>query len=91
MVTPATARLARNMPVKAAPDLSRLLRSPMPGLVVAVTAAAGQAVKAGEELMVLEAMKMENALRAEQDCVVAAVLVRRGDTVEVEQPLMEFA
>ena len=90
VVTPATAVLNRQMPVKQAPDLSRFLLSPMPGLLVSLSVEPGQVVKAGEELAVIEAMKMENSMRAEQDCVVAKVLVKAGSTLEVDQPIVEF-
>ncbi|MDH3714702.1 MAG: DUF2118 domain-containing protein, partial [Gammaproteobacteria bacterium] len=79
------------MPVKSPPDLSKLLLSPMPGLLVSVAVQEGQEIKAGEELAVVEAMKMENSLRAEQDGVVAAVLCTAGSTLEVDQPIIEFA
>ena len=90
VVTPPTGVLALNMPIKEAPDLSKLLLSPMPGLLVSVSVEEGQEVKAGEELAVIEAMKMENSLRAEQDCVVATILVKSGETVEVDQTIMAF-
>jgi propionyl-CoA carboxylase alpha chain len=59
------------MPVKAPPDLSKYLLSPMPGLLTKVAVEPGQDVRAGETLAVIEAMKMENVLHAERDCVVA--------------------
>jgi multidrug efflux pump subunit AcrA (membrane-fusion protein) len=65
------------MPPKTPPDTSRLVRSPMPGLIVSVAVTAGQEVKVGQELCVLEAMKMENVLRAERDGAVAEVNGRR--------------
>ncbi|MFX4728903.1 biotin/lipoyl-containing protein, partial [Acinetobacter baumannii] len=67
------AELLARMPVKAAPDMSRFLLSPMPGLLREVSVTPGQAVKAGERLAVIEAMKMENILRAERDGVVEKV------------------
>jgi propionyl-CoA carboxylase alpha chain len=85
------AAFARRMPEKAPPDTSRLLVSPMPGLIVAVTVAPGEAVKAGQELCILEAMKMENVLRAERDGTVAEVRVKPRDTVAAEQVLLTFA
>ena len=66
------------MPVKEAPDMSRFLLSPMPGLLVSVAVEPGEQVKAGQELAVVEAMKMENVLRAERDAVVAKVLASPG-------------
>ena len=91
MVTPHTARLNQGMPVKQAADQSRYLLSPMPGLLVSLSVEVGQAVKAGQELAVIEAMKMENSLRAEQDCVIREILVEAGSVLEVDQPVMEFA
>jgi propionyl-CoA carboxylase alpha chain len=85
------ATLAHRIPEKAPPDTSKLLLSPMPGLIVAVGVAAGDAVKAGQELCVLEAMKMENVLRAERDGTVAEVKVQPKDTVAAEQVLLTFA
>ena len=90
VVTPKTAELNRLMPVKQAPDMSQFLLSPMPGLLVSLAVQTGQSVKAGEELAVIEAMKMENSMRAEQDCVVSRILVDEGSTLEVDQPILEF-
>ncbi|MCY3770162.1 MAG: acetyl/propionyl/methylcrotonyl-CoA carboxylase subunit alpha [Gammaproteobacteria bacterium] len=84
------ARLNSQMPVKVAPDMSRYLLSPMPGLLVSLSVSEGQAVKADQELAVIEAMKMENTLKADQDCVVADILVEPGATLEVDQPILEF-
>ena len=75
---------------KVPPDLSKFLISPMPGLLVRLSAAVGDEVKAGEELAVVEAMKMENSLRAEQDGIVAKVLADQGDSLTVDQPILEF-
>ena len=85
------ADIAARMPPKVAPDTSRLVRSPMPGLIVAVAVAAGQDVKLGQELCVLEAMKMENVLRAERDGVIGEVRVQPRDTVAADQILLTFA
>ena len=62
----------------------------MPGLLVAVAVAVGQEVRAGEELAVVEAMKMENVLRAERDGVVASIEVGPGDGLEVDQTILTF-
>ncbi len=78
------------MPIKAAPDLTSYLLSPMPGLLMSVAVTSGQHVKAGEILAVIEAMKMENALRAERDATVDEVLVEPGSTLQVDQPIMSF-
>ncbi len=90
MVTAQTAALEQGMPVKQAADQSRYLLSPMPGLLVSLSVEVGQSVKAGQELAVIEAMKMENSLRAEQDCVIREILVEAGSILEVDQPVMEF-
>ncbi len=85
------AELAARMPPKVAPDTSRLVRSPMPGLIVEVAVAPGQDVKFGQELCVLEAMKMENVLRAERDGIVGEVRIAVRDTVAADQVLLTFA
>ncbi|MEE8500544.1 MAG: acetyl/propionyl/methylcrotonyl-CoA carboxylase subunit alpha [Kiloniellales bacterium] len=84
------AELAARMPAKQAPDRSRTLLSPMPGLLVKLAVAAGQEVKAGEVLAVVEAMKMENLLRAERDGVIARIHVEPGASLAVDQPILEF-
>ena len=78
------------MLVKEAPDTSKHLLSPMPGLLVSVSVTVGQAVKAGEELAVVEAMKMENVLKAEQDGVITAIKAEPGETLMVDQVILEF-
>ena len=85
------AEFAHRIPAKKAPDTARLVTSPMPGLILAVHVRAGDAVKAGQELCVLEAMKMENVLRAERDGTVAEVRVAPRDTVAADQVLLTFA
>jgi propionyl-CoA carboxylase alpha chain len=90
-MTPRIAELDRLMPVKLPPDTSRMLLCPMPGLVVSVAVAEGQEVKAGETLAVVEAMKMENILRAERDLTVASLKVKPGDSLAVDAVIMEFA
>ncbi len=90
VVPPQTAALIEHMIEKEPPDLSKFLLSPMPGLLVRLTAAAGDEVKAGEELAVVEAMKMENSLRADTDVVIAKVLAEQGDSLMVDQPILEF-
>jgi propionyl-CoA carboxylase alpha chain len=91
VLTPRVAQLFALMPVKQAPDLSRFLLSPMPGLLIRVAVAEGQEVKAGEELCVVEAMKMENVLRAERDGRVAKLHAAPGDSLAVDQVILEFA
>ena len=78
------------MPVKQAPDMSRFLLSPMPGLLVSVAVSAGEAVKAGQELAIVEAMKMENVMRAERDGVVSKVHAAAGASLAVDQAIIEF-
>jgi propionyl-CoA carboxylase alpha chain len=78
------------MPAKRIADTSRFLLSPMPGLLVKVSVVEGQEVKTGEELAVVEAMKMENVLRAERDGTVAAVKAKAGDSLAVDQVILEF-
>jgi propionyl-CoA carboxylase alpha chain len=79
------------MPYKAPPDTSKLLLSPMPGLLVQVAVQVGQQVQAGERLAAIEAMKMENVLVAERDGVVAAVEAKVGESLAVDQPILRFA
>ena len=90
ILTPRAAELMAHMPEKAPPDTSRHLVSPMPGLLVSVAVEVGQEVKAGEELAVLEAMKMENTLRAERNGVVANINFEAGASLEVGDTIMEF-
>ncbi len=85
------AELYRLMPHKPPPDTSKFLLSPMPGLLVDLAVQPGQAVQAGEKLAVVEAMKMENVLLATQDGTVAELLVQRGASLAVDQPIIRFA
>ena len=71
-------------------DMSKFLLSPMPGLLVKLAVAEGDEIKAGEELAVVEAMKMENSLRANEDGVVAKIMAQQGDSLMVDQPIVEF-
>ncbi len=91
VLTPRAAELDALMPVKAPPDLSKFLLSPMPGLLVSVAVEEGQEVKAGEVLAVVEAMKMENVLRAASDGTVAKVHATAGSSLAVDQKILEFA
>jgi propionyl-CoA carboxylase alpha chain len=90
VVRPSASALVQLMPEKVPPDLSRFLLSPMPGLLVTLNCAPGDHVKAGEELAVVEAMKMENSLRAPQDVTIAEVLASPGESLKVDQPILEF-
>jgi propionyl-CoA carboxylase alpha chain len=85
------AAAARLMPTKQAVDSGKAVRCPMPGVVVSIAVAEGQEVKAGETLAVVEAMKMENVLRAERDGVVKAIKVKPGESLAVDAVIMEFA
>ena len=90
VVSPRMAELHKLMPFKAPPDMSRFVLSPMPGLLVDVAVQAGQKVQAGERVAVIEAMKMENVLFASADGVVAKVLANKGESLAVDQPIVEF-
>jgi propionyl-CoA carboxylase alpha chain len=85
------ARYAHLMPVKKLSGSEKSVRCPMPGLVVSISVNEGQEVKAGETLAVVEAMKMENILRAERDGVISKIRVKPGDSVAVDAVIMEFA
>jgi propionyl-CoA carboxylase alpha chain len=84
------AAAARLMPEKKDADAGKALRCPMPGLVVSIAVSEGQEIKAGETLAVVEAMKMENVLRAEFDATVKAIRVKPGDSLAVDAVIMEF-
>jgi propionyl-CoA carboxylase alpha chain len=84
------AALADLMPAKLAPDTSKLLICPMPGLVKAIHVGEGQEVKAGDALCIVEAMKMENVLRAEREGVVKSIKAKPGDSLAVDAVIMEF-
>ena len=85
------AELAALMPEKVAADTSKALLCPMPGLVKSIAVQDGQEVKAGEPLAIVEAMKMENVLRAERDVTIKKVLAKEGDSLPVDATIMEFA
>jgi propionyl-CoA carboxylase alpha chain len=89
--SPNAARMAALMPKKVAADTSKFLLCPMPGLVVSVNVKEGQEVKAGESLAVVEAMKMENVLTAERDATVKKVNARKGDSMALDDVILEFA
>jgi propionyl-CoA carboxylase alpha chain len=91
VLLPRAAELYALMPYKAPPDMSRFVLSPMPGLLVDVAVVPGQKVQAGERVAVIEAMKMENVLFAIADGVVGKVLATKGDSLTVDQPIVEFA
>ena len=90
VVSPRMAELHRLMPFKAPPDLSRFVLSPMPGLLAEVAVVPGQKVQAGERVAVIEAMKMENVLFAAADGIVSKVLAVKGESLSVDQAIVEF-
>ena len=90
VLSPRAAALHALMPYKAPPDMSRYVLSPMPGLLVDVAVQVGQKVQAGERVAVIEAMKMENVLFAVVDGVVGKVLAAKGESLTVDQPIVEF-
>ena len=90
VMSPRMAQLHQLMPYKAPPDMSRFVLSPMPGLLVDVSVQPGQKVQAGERVAVIEAMKMENALFAAQDGVVKRVVASKGESLTVDQVIVEF-
>ncbi len=87
---PRAAELARLMPEKLPPDTSKFLLCPMPGLVVKINVAAGDEVQEGQALATVEAMKMENILRAERKGVVKSVNAAPGESLKVDDVIMEF-
>ena len=91
VLSPRAAALHALMHFKAAPDMSRFVLSPMPGLLAEVSVQVGQKVQAGERIAVIEAMKMENVLFAVADGVVGKVLAKQGESLTVDQPIVEFA
>jgi propionyl-CoA carboxylase alpha chain len=91
VTTPCGAELAKKIPEKEKADTSKLIVSPMPGLVVSVDAKPGQEVKSGEGVAVIEAMKMQNIIRAERDGVVAKVNVAAGASVAADEVMIELA
>jgi propionyl-CoA carboxylase alpha chain len=91
VLSPRAAELHKLMPHKQPPDMSKYVLSPMPGLLVDVAVTPGQKVQAGERVAVIEAMKMENVLFAATDGVVGKVLAAKGESLSVDQPIVEFA
>jgi propionyl-CoA carboxylase alpha chain len=89
-LTPRTAELAALMPVKVPPDTSKLIMSPMPGLLLRLSVAVGDEVQEGQEVAMVEAMKMENILRAERPGVVKSVHAAAGDSLATDQIIVEF-
>jgi propionyl-CoA carboxylase alpha chain len=89
--TDCEAAAARLMPVKTAADSGKAVRCPMPGLIISIAVTEGQEVKTGDTLALVEAMKMENVLRAERDGVVKSIKAKPGDSLAVDAVIMEFA
>lgn len=89
--TEAEAALAKLMPEKKSADSGKQVLCPMPGLVISIAVKEGQEVKAGEQLAIVEAMKMENVLRAERDATVKKIHVKPGDSLAVDAVILEFA
>ncbi|KKX29393.1 acetyl/propionyl/methylcrotonyl-CoA carboxylase subunit alpha [Rhizobium sp. LC145] len=89
--SPRIAKLARLMPVKLPPDTSKMLLCPMPGVITSVAVKAGDQVEAGQTLATVEAMKMENVLKAERQGVVKRVAATAGQSLAVDELIMEFA
>ena len=90
VLSPLGAELQRRMPVKLPPDTSKLVMSPMPGLLTKIAVKAGDAVTAGQKLASIEAMKMENTISAMQDGVVAEICAKEGDSLAVDQLIIRF-
>ena len=90
ILSPRAAELSKHMLVKVAPDMSKFLLSPMPGLLVSLSVKEGDTVSAGEQLAVVEAMKMENTLHAERDGVVAKIYCDAGTTLAVDEKILEL-
>ena len=90
VLVPRIAKINALMPEKQVQDTSKFLLCPMPGLVVSINVKEGQEVKTGEILAVIEAMKMENVLRAERDTVVASIKSKVGESLAVDTVIMEF-
>ena len=91
VLTLRTAELHEKLPPKKAADTSKMILSPMPGLVVTMDVAEGQQVRSGEQVAIIEAMKMQNIIRAERDGIIKSVGARAGDSVAADEVLVEFA
>jgi propionyl-CoA carboxylase alpha chain len=90
VMTPVVAELARHMIDKVPPDLSKFLLAPMPGLLTRLDVKAGDKVEAGQAIAVVEAMKMENILRAEKSATVKSTPAAAGESLAVDQIIVEF-
>ncbi|MBT8630778.1 acetyl-CoA carboxylase biotin carboxylase subunit [Polynucleobacter paneuropaeus] len=90
VLSPLGAELQRRMPVKLPPDTSKLVLSPMPGLLTKIFVKAGESVTAGQKLAAIEAMKMENTLSAVQDGIISEICTKEGDSLTVDQLIIRF-
>ncbi|MDC0032187.1 ATP-grasp domain-containing protein [Pelagibacteraceae bacterium] len=88
--SPDTAKLFDFMPEPKFEDLSKMLISPMPGLIKNISVEQGQKIKKGEQIVIIEAMKMENILKSEKDCLIREILVKEGDSVSADEILINF-
>ena len=88
--SPDTAKLFDFMPEPKFEDLSKMLISPMPGLIKDISVEQGQKIKKGEQIVIIEAMKMENILKSEKDCLIKEILVKEGDSVSADEILINF-
>ena len=88
--SPDTAKLFDFMPEPKFEDLSKMLISPMPGLIKDISVKQGQKIKKGEQIVIIEAMKMENILKSEKDCLIKEILVKEGDSVSADEILINF-
>ena len=88
--SPDTAKLFDFMPEPKLEDLSKMLISPMPGLIKNISVEQGQKIKKGEQIVIIEAMKMENILKSEKDCLIKEILVKEGDSVSADEILINF-
>ena len=88
--SPDTAKLFDYMPEPKYEDLSKMLISPMPGLIKDISVKQGQKIKKGEQIVIIEAMKMENILKSEKDCLIKEILVKEGDSVSADEILINF-
>jgi propionyl-CoA carboxylase alpha chain len=91
VLTPVSADLHERLPAKIPIDTSRLVLSPMPGLVIAAEVSEGDNISEGQVLFIVEAMKMQNIIRAERDGILRVVAAKAGDSVAADDVMAEFA
>ena len=84
-------KLLRIMPKIMKEDLSKKLISPMPGLIKSINVVEGQKIKNGDQILIIEAMKMENILKCEKDCKIEKILINSGDSVGADEELVLFS